>query len=446
MRTCVFIGLVALAMAPTSARSEAQTIWLVDEDDGSDTLNSGFMGWDDAYASIGKAISQGSAGDTILVSHGTYGPAQDATYGSIDLQDDVTILGGFLGFPSGSVNPNDPDGSFDQTIISGDGNQRACIADSGVSTRATLRGFRVEDGSSANGGGLFASSTDNLAIELVTFADNDASVNGGAISVSGTNTGLQIDRCTFENNNAVLGGGAVHVGPGNEVDFANGVFSGNGTFTEPATRQGGALSLDLGSTVSAANCLFNENRALWGGAIYIVPGEIAQDAEYTFRNCTISRNGTLQAQRGSGIHIYKSGDNDQTEVLVTNSILWLNPPGTDVHKETGNVQVTIQYSDVQGFSNEGGASINTMGIIQTNPMFLNAAAGNFRLQNGSPCIDAGVVGEEGLDVADIDDDGNFAESLPLDLDLGLRRIDGFPFGSGVIDMGAYERGPTEQQF
>ena len=445
MRTCVFIGLVALATASTSARSDAQTIWLVDEDDGSDTLNSGFMGWDDAYASIGKAISQVSAGDTILVSHGTYGPAQDATYGSIDLQDDVTILGGFLGFPSGSVNPNDPDGSFDQTIISGDGNQRACIADSGVSTRATLRGFRVEDGSTNSGGGLLASSTDNLAIELVTFADNDASFNGGAISVSGTNTGLEIDRCTFENNNAEAGGGAVYVGPGNQVDLANVVFSGNGTFTEPESRFGGALYLDRDSTVSVANCLFHENRAEWGGAVFINPGQNEEAGDYTFRNCTISRNGTLQAQRGSGIHIEQSGNNDRAEVLITNSILWLNPPGTDVHKETGQVQVTIQYSDVQSFGSGGGASITTNGIIQTNPLFLNAAAGNFRLQNGSPCIDAGTVGEEGMDVADIDDDGNFTEALPLDLDLGLRRIDGFPFGSGVIDMGAYEAGPNEGQ-
>lgn len=71
------------------------------------------------------------------------------------------------------------------------------------------------------------------------------------------------------------------------------------------------------------------------------------------------------------------------------------------------------------------------------PLFCDQTKGNLRLQDGSPCIDAGLDSAVPNDVGDVDDDGNAAETLPWDLDKQKRL---FAAGSGFnsVDMGAYE--------
>ncbi len=70
--------------------------------------------------------------------------------------------------------------------------------------------------------------------------------------------------------------------------------------------------------------------------------------------------------------------------------------------------------------------------------------GDFRLQAGSPSIDAGNNWGVPPDTTDLDDDGDTSELTPLDLD-GLPRFNAdeadFDPGCGVpvvVDMGAYE--------
>jgi hypothetical protein len=57
---------------------------------------------------------------------------------------------------------------------------------------------------------------------------------------------------------------------------------------------------------------------------------------------------------------------------------------------------------------------------------------NYRLQAGSPCIDAGDDLALPADAADLDSDGDTAEDVPYDLD-GNPRVSG-----SYVDMGAYE--------
>ncbi|PCC73808.1 choice-of-anchor Q domain-containing protein [Nannocystis exedens] len=65
------------------------------------------------------------------------------------------------------------------------------------------------------------------------------------------------------------------------------------------------------------------------------------------------------------------------------------------------------------------------------PQFENPP-GDLRLQPSSPLLDAGDAAALPSDVADLDADGNFDETIPLDLD-GLARVAG-----AAIDLGAYE--------
>jgi hypothetical protein len=83
-----------------------------------------------------------------------------------------------------------------------------------------------------------------------------------------------------------------------------------------------------------------------------------------------------------------------------------------------------------------------LGAITADPLFVDAAQGDLRLQPGSSAIDAGSNAALPPDEFDLDGDGDFSESVPLDLD-GAARISDVP-GVGnnsndfVVNLGAYE--------
>ena len=75
------------------------------------------------------------------------------------------------------------------------------------------------------------------------------------------------------------------------------------------------------------------------------------------------------------------------------------------------------YSCGVGYTNGGSVS----GNITNDPLFQDAAGGDYRLTPNSPCVNTGT-------------NGSWTISLPTDRD-GRRRVD---FFSGKVDMGCYE--------
>ncbi len=67
--------------------------------------------------------------------------------------------------------------------------------------------------------------------------------------------------------------------------------------------------------------------------------------------------------------------------------------------------------------------------IQTQPLFVNSAAGDFRLQPGSPCIDAGI---------DLNIAHDFIGSAPFDVPFIPNRGNPGSYSKNYIDIGAFE--------
>lgn len=126
-----------------------------------------------------------------------------------------------------------------------------------------------------SGGAIYANNTESTYLLDTVFLDNQAVNGGGAVYVTGTTSnGTSVARCTFGNNKA-LEGGAIYLN-GNYLSLTNSNVSSNS-----ASRSGGGLFLHSGlpSTSGAFNFLgstINNNTAMNGGGLY------ADDMDYTW--------------------------------------------------------------------------------------------------------------------------------------------------------------------
>jgi hypothetical protein len=179
--------------------------------------------------------------------------------------------------------------------------------------------------------------------------------------------------CTIANNQATYGGG-VAVSILYNCTLANNSALAHG---------GGAMYCD-----ALYNCLLVGNTAqteLGGGAF----------GRGNLYNCTIVGNSTPNRPAGGG-GVYSC--------TLHNCISWGN--------SVPDSEFTAEYSCGVGYS--GNHNTNA------NPLFADAAAGNYRLSAHSPCHNTGMNGN-----------WTTAEGA-VDLDGGPRILD------GTVDMGAYE--------
>jgi hypothetical protein len=368
MRTKYFAAFLSCGMASCA---HAATLYV------KTTGSSNCSSWTNA-CSLTTALSTATSGDQVWVKSGTY-------TGTFEIPNAVKVIGGFAGTET-TASQSDP--STNETILDGGDAERAVwVEDCASST--LLRGFTIRNGaddSFEGGGGMMVLNSSALIVQCV-LKENVADYFGGAVTIDGASA-PQFINCKFH---------------------ANG--TGSGTTVIPLG--GGAVFVREG-TPTFTNCLFYGNKAGDGGAVLI------QDGAPIFQNCTIANN---EATFGGGGGVF----DQMGDATFKNCISWDNAAAIEANelynRITGETQV--DYTDLEG-------GWTGTGNINSNPSFVNAGSGDYKLAAGSPCKDVGSNSLLPVDIGDLDWDSNTTETLPKDLAGTFRKID------SVVDMGAYE--------
>jgi parallel beta-helix repeat protein len=231
-----------------------------------------------------------------------------------------------------------------------------------------------------SGGGIKLSGSTSL-IENNIITENQGSEDGGGISCQNSNPLINNNIIT---GNTSVGGLFVPKGAGINCESCSCVVISNNVISENELTGNGTNSYGAGICISSYQSLcsvyLNSNLIVNNVAVSFgvyepvgIGGGImcGANTELYIQNNTISGN---QADRGGGIYINGS------TISLLNCIVWGNSP-SDVTPEY-YLHLEATYCDI-------GGEWPGIGNIDADPMFVNPDSGDYNLQWGSPCIDAG---------------------------------------------------------
>jgi len=363
-----------------------------------------YYSWSTAARTIQEAVDVSFPGNEILVNDGVYQTGGSDVPGSLETNR-VTVT-----MPVAIRSVNGPAfttirGYYDPALT----NMPAAIRCVYLGAGASLSGFTLTNGGAATTGGGILCETNTVLLFDCVIMGNRARYSGGGVS------GGTLNRCTVAENQAGTGGGA----DGSTLNHCT--LTGNS-----AGWYDGGVGVTLGSGGGAArsvlnSCIVSNNGTAEGGGVawstvnnsLIIgngAGFGAGAIHSTLLHCTVANNygGATHGKAGVGV----------SDCLATNCIIvdnWSDWEGLDNY-----LRSTLSYSCTSPMPTNG------VGNITNAPLFVNAASGDYRLQPGSPGIDAGM-----------DLSGIVTDDLA-----GLRRpLDGNRDGIAGFDMGAYEFNP-----
>ena len=386
-------------------------------------------------ATIQAAINAASAGDTVLVSPGTY-------YENIDFKGKAITVTSESG---ASV-----------TTINGGGVATVVTFKTNETSASVISGFTITNGYSdsylpslGQGAGIFISGASPRILNNEITGNNGCggigvyvykgapliqgnSINnnaqtscsggdGGGIGISGSSGVIQILDNLIQNNHVDHGGsgGGIDLISAGPVLIRGNIISGNSTYNS-----GAGISVGYYSNPQVIGNLIVGNRVVggyMGGGIYYVVG--SGPAPLILGN-TIAGN---SASRGAAI--YSDGHDQKAQILNNVIVASWGVPALACDADYDSFPPILQYNDVYSggttpSSGNCGSFIGSNGNISVDPLFVAADVTNYHLQPASPVIDLGS--------------GSFSGIPALDLAGFARILDGNGDGVAAIDLGAYE--------
>lgn len=336
------------------------------------------------YFTIQQALTESHRGDEIVVLPGTH--EENLSFGGKDI-----VLR--------STCPGDPD-VVANTIIDGRG-KGPVVSFSGTETAScVVSGFTIQNGWDGHGAGIDGGThliSTHATIENNRIWSNTAEGSGGGLYCC---DGL-IRNNTILDNQALTTAGPAGAGLYDcDGIIENNRISGNwGSFDSVPWKNslGGGL---WGCDGVIRNNVISGNSAKRGGGLHGCLGKITNNVIYA--NTAFEAGGGLRDCEGE----------------IVNCIIWANTADVEVHQGQLSYSSSPSYSCIQDWTGGG------MGSTNSDPRFVNAAMGDYRLLPESPCIDAGLNDAWMRDATDLDGKprvllGNF---------------------SMTVDMGAYEFG------
>jgi hypothetical protein len=288
----------------------------------------------------------------------------------------------------------------------------------------------------AYGGGIL--SLGAFLISGCVFRANAAYKAGGGISCNGNFIPQTIVNCQFIGNTIIggesgYGGGGIRFNGATNIIIRNCYIGQNTAYG--ISYLGAGIFGELG-LIDGCQIVSNVSYSSYGGA-----GMVFYDSSYyrpaTMRNCLIAYNSstgtagglvsllgartiencTIVSNRaGSYGGCQFGGSSAGSTSTVVNSIIYFNEGATSSNVYFGANGFAFFTNSCIGPTN-GLSGANNTGL---DPRLVNRDNGDFRLRQGSPCINAGINSSWMTDATDLD---------------GHRRLDRY---SRIVDMGCYE--------
>ena len=259
-----------------------------------------------------------------------------------------------------------------------------------AATNCVFSGNVNNDGN-INGGGAIGM-VGNLSCRDCSFTDNETTgMYGGAIHLSHDGT-IALDRCVFSGNHAnqtynrndSCGGGALSVTAAMSGYIRNCLFAGNSISTEIGKNSydGGAIRIyNASANIAIENCTFAGNTVSVGGTNKDVGGALAATlGSIGVTNCIFYANhGMLGSTSWKTSHFSVADWSLVANCLEAN----FEKDGTSYDFSTIDTDGTPSTHIVDG--------VNGNKVGNYDPKFTDATNGDYTLQKGSPCRDAGAL-------------------------------------------------------
>jgi len=351
------------------------------------------------HPTIQAGIDAASDGDTVLVADGTY-----TGDGNRDID-----------FKRKAITLKSENGADNCIIDCGSAweKHRGFYFHSNETENSVVDGFTIQNGNAMRGGGIYCYESSPMITNNIITGNSAYGRCGGGIYCEYSDSTII--------NNIIAGNSVSSAGGGGGGIYCQDFFATikNNTITSNSATLGGGIYREDSFATIKNNTITGNSASHRGGGIYCEtnPPMITNN---TIIGNTITGN---LASEGGGIYCC----NLAVPTLI-NCILWNDAPqeiyfGGGCSSTDYPNGIIVSYSNVQG--GEAGIVSNHPddlitwgeGNIDTAPLFVEAASGNYRLLPDSPCIDAGTADE----------------APDTDIEWNKR-----PLGDGV-DIGAFEQ-------